>query len=141
MVDKYVRLARLPERLKDAINEGEISSVTKTAENAALRAVDALNWTKGGDVDINDVLELAKEYAKGEIEPEILDTEARKGGSVSEIKKSAKNIPKTKLDINLSLDVAKKLKKVAESNGETEKMRATSYVVRGATKDYADLQD
>ena len=85
MVDKFVRLARLPDRLKEAINQGEIHSNPKSAENSALRAVDALNWRKGGDVSADDVLELAKEYAKGEIEPAVLTSEARKGGSIKEI--------------------------------------------------------
>lgn len=141
MVDKFVSLARLPERLKDAINEGEINPNNKIAENAAIRAVNALQWTKGGDVDVNDVLELAKEYARGDIDAQSLDDEARKGGSISEIKKAATNKPKEKLSINLSTDVAKKLKKVADAKGEKEATRATSYVVEGVTKDYSELED
>lgn len=141
MVDKYVRLARLPEHLKDAINEGEISPNTKVSESSALRAVDALQWTKSGDVDVNDVLELAKEYAKGEIDSHALDEEARKGGTVSEIKDAAKNKPKEKLTLDLSTEIAVKLKKVSEASGEKEKTRATSYVVKGVTKDYAELED
>ena len=66
MVDKLVRLAMLPNRLKEAINQGEIHSNLKTAENAAIRAVDALNWSKDGDVSEDDVLEFAKKFAKGE---------------------------------------------------------------------------
>ena len=141
MVDKFVRLARLPERLKDAINEGEISSNTKSAENSALRAVDALKWTKGGDVEVDDVLELAKEYVKGEIDAESLTEEASKGGSVSEIKQAAKDKPKSKLTLTLSTDVATKLKKVADDSGENEKTRAVSYISAGVTKDYADLEE
>ena len=63
MVDKLVRLARLPDRLKEAINAGEIHSNPKTAENSAIRAAHALNWRKGGEVSEDDVLELAKKYA------------------------------------------------------------------------------
>ena len=66
MIDKLVRLAMLPNRLKEAIDQGEIHSNLKTAENAAIRAVDALNWSKDGDVSEDDVLELAKKFAKGE---------------------------------------------------------------------------
>lgn len=141
MVDKFVRLARLPDRLKDAINEGEISPNTKSAENSALRAVDALKWTKGGEVEVEDVLELAKEYAKGEIDAESLTEEASKGGSVSEIKEAAKNKPKSKLTLTLSTDVATKLKKVADDSGENEKTKAVSYISAGVTKDYAGLEE
>lgn len=141
MVDKYVRLARLPERLKDAINEGEISSQTNIAENAALRAVDALKWTKGGDVDVEDVLELAKEYVIGEIDAGALDEEAGKGGTIAEIKEGAKKKPKQKLTLTLSTDVAIKLKRVADDSGERETTRAVSYIIDGVTRDYADIDE
>ena len=141
MVDKFVSLARLPERLKDAINEGEINPNNKVAENSSIRAVNALQWTKGGDVDVKDVLELAKEYAKGEIDVHALDEEARKGGSVSEIKKAASNKPKEKIQITLSTEAATKLKKVAESKGEKATARAAFYVVNGSDKDYAELEN
>ena len=139
MVDKYVRLARLPDRLKSAIDGGEISPNPKSAENAALRAVDALQYTKGGSVDIGQVLELSKAYAQGEINSSALDAEAVKGGSAEEIKQRAKRKPSTKQTIELSSEVAEKLKKVAESAGESEKDRATSYVVSGVAKDYREL--
>lgn len=141
MVDKYVSLARLPPRLIDAINEGEIHSNQKTSENAAIRAVQGLNWTKGGEVDEESVLELAKTYAEGEIEEDILTSEARKGGTPAEIKERAAKKPKTKIDIDLSLDVAEKLNKVSESTGQKPKARATSYIVQGVTKDYKELTD
>ena len=141
MVDKYVRLARLPDRIKDAINEGEISSTTKVAENSALRAVDALKWTKGGDVTVEDVLELAKEYALGEIDAESLTEEASKGGTVSEIKEAARDKAKSKLSLTLSTEVAEKLKKVSDNAGESEKTKAVSYISEGVTKDYADLEE
>ena len=141
MVDKFVRLARLPERLKDAINEGEISPNTKIAENSALRAVDALKWTKGGEIDVEDVLELSKEYAKGEIDSQSLTEEASKGGTVSEIKEAAKKKPKSKLTLSLSTDVATKLKKVADNVGENEHSKAVSYIIAGVDKDYADLEE
>ena len=141
MVDKFVRLARLPERLKEAINEGEISSQTKVSENAALRAVDALKWTKGGDVSVDDVLEMAKEYAKGEIDAEFLDSEAKKGGSVSEIKEGAKKKPKTKLSLTLSTDMATDLKKVAGNSGETEQTKAVSYIASGVQRDLEDIEE
>lgn len=139
MIDKYVRLARLPDRLKTAIDGGEISHNPKSAENAALKAVDALQYTAGGDVDINDVLEIAKEYAKGEISSTALDTEAVKGGSIDAIKERAKKKLSRKQTIELSSEVAEKLQKIADSSGQTEKDRATYYVVNGVTKDYREL--
>jgi len=141
MVNKYVRLARLPERLKTAINQGEISPNDKTAENAAIRAVDALNWTKGGSVSEQDVLDLAKEYAKNEISDTSLTDAAKKGGSVSDIIRRAQEKTIIKQSIELSTEVAEKLKKVASSIGQTEKSRAAHYVVEGVTKDYAELED
>jgi ParB/RepB/Spo0J family partition protein len=139
MVDKFVSLSRLPESLIDAINGGEIHPNDKTAENAAIRAVNALQWTKGGDVDVADVLELAKEYAKDEIDAGDLDDSAKKGGKVKDIIGGAKDKPKEKLTVKLSTEVAVKLKKVSDSNGEKPESRATSYVVKGVAKDYADL--
>ncbi len=141
MVDKYVRLARLPERLKKAILEGEISPIDKKAQNAAIRAVDALGWIKGGDTPESEVLELAKEYAKGDIDPNALSDAARKGGSISDIRNAAKNKILTKQSIDLSSEMAEKLKKIAEANGESPKTRATSYVVKGVTQDYSELGD
>jgi len=141
MIDKYVRLARLPPKLIDAINDGEIHSNPKSAENAALRAVKALNYTKGGEIDEEFVVEMAKEYAKGEIEEEILTSEARKGGSVAEIKERAAKKPKTKIDINLSSDVAEKLNKVADNSGDSAVVKATSYVLDGVNRDYNELED
>jgi len=141
MIDKFVRLARLPQRLVDAINEGEIHSQPKAAENAALRAVDALNYTKGGEVEEELVVEMAKEYAKGEIEAEILTSEARKGGSVSEIKERATKKPKTKIEINMSSDIAEKLSTVANNSGDSPSAKATSYVLEGVNRDYNELED
>ena len=140
MIDKYVRLARLPERLKKAINDGEINPDNKKAENAALRAVDALGWIKGGDILEDDVVELAVEYARGDITTEALTTAAKRGGSIDEIKAAAAKKVLSKQTIELSIDVAAKLKKVAEFNGESEKSRATHYVVKGATRDYSELE-
>lgn len=140
MVDKYVRLARLPDRLKKAIDDGEISPNPKSAENAALKAVDSLQYRKDGDVPIETVLELAKELTKGEVDTTKLLTEAGKGGTVSEMKSRAKNRATTRQTIDLSDEVAEKLKKVAESSGERPNDRATMYVVEGVNKDYRELE-
>jgi ParB/RepB/Spo0J family partition protein len=64
MIKKFLRLSRLPERLVQAINEGEISPNIKAAENAAIDAVDLLNWQKDGDVQVEDVLKIAKKLAQ-----------------------------------------------------------------------------
>ena len=141
MVDKYVRLARLPERLKLAIQENEIHHNPKKAENATLRAVDALQYTKNGRVSVDDVLELAKEMVNPENDPGGLAAEARHGGSVDEMKKRAAKKPKTKINIDLSSESAEKLQKVSESSGDTEKTRATQYVVEGVDRDYGQLGD
>jgi ParB family transcriptional regulator, chromosome partitioning protein len=141
MIDKFVRLARLPERLKEAINEGEISPQTRVAENSALRAVDALKWTKGGEVSVEDVLEMAQEYAKGEIDAASLDSASTKGGSVGEIKESARAKPKTKLQLSLDNEMASKLKKVADNSGDTESAKAVSYISAGVQRDFDDLEE
>ena len=126
MVDKLVRLAMLPDRLKEAINQGEIYSNSKTAENAALRAVDALNWRKGGDVSADDVLELAIEYTKGEIEPAILTAEARKGGSVKGIVGRA-NKTRKNFTITFSKEIDEKLSREEKNRliTEIEKRKST----------------
>lgn len=141
MVDKFVRLARLPDRLKEAINQGEIHSNPKSAENSALRAVDALNWRKGGDVSADDVLELAIEYAKGEIEPAVLTAEARKGGSIKEIKEGAKKKNTVGHTVKLDTNMNNKLEQVANAHGEKPTARATGYVISGIRKDLKELED
>lgn len=141
MVDKYVRLSRLPERLKTAIQEGEIHPNPKKAENAAVRAVDALQYTKNGQVSVDTVLEMAKEMANPENDQGDLAEEAKRGGSVDDIKRRAAKKPKSKLNIDLSAETAEKLQKVSESSGDTEKTRATQYVVEGVDRDYGQLGD
>ena len=141
MVDKYVKLARLPKRLKTAINEGEISPTPKRAVIASLRAVDALQYVKGGNVDVNQVLELAKEFAKPESSTGILNESAKKGGSVEEIVERARKKTPKKRTIHLTTEVEEKLQKVAEASGESENDRAAQYVTEGVTRDYHDLDD
>lgn len=140
MVDKYVRLARLPEPIKEAIQNGEIHHNPKTAENAALKAVDATNYVKNSSTPIEKVMDLAIEIAKGDNASDI-ESEARRGGTAREIVERAQKKPKSKVSINLSTETAEKLQKVAESNGETEKSRATQYVVDGVDQDYKELGD
>lgn len=141
MVDKYVSLARLPERLKTAITNGEISPIDKKAENAAIRAVDALGWIKGGIVSEDDVLKLSIEYAKGEIPHEVLTTSAKKGGNIKNIVDNARKQKPSKINIDLSTEISEKLNQVAENSGVNMVQKATSYVVQGTTKDYAELEE
>jgi len=142
LVDKYVSLARLPERLVEAINEGEISPNTKAAENAAIRAVQSLNWTKNGDVEVEDVMEFAKEYAKGDIQKDTLDKEGKKGGTVAEIKaRAAKKSVRELSKLKLSSEVFEKLSKISDQFSEKPEVRATSYIIRGVTDDYKQLSD
>jgi len=124
MIDKYVSLARLPERLVQAINEGEISPNTKAAENAAIRAVDALNWQKDGDMDIEDLLEFAKSIAKGDIQINILEEEAKEGGTVAEIiDRASKKSVKELSELRLSTEVYNKIEEISKSmNMDPEKL-------------------
>ncbi len=141
MIDKYVRLARLPDRLKAAVNDGEISPNPKISENAALAAVDALQYTKGGDRSADEVLLMAKALAKGETNRQDARNEANRGGTVQEIIDRVGKRPKSKLSLELSLDVAEKLREVAKNSGESERVKAASYVNAGVVKDYSELNN
>ena len=138
MVKKYVKLSRLPEKVVQAIKEGVIHPKSNNAENAALRAVDALQWIPNSGISEDDVIELAVEYAKDEIDNEALDAEARKGGTVEQIKEGAKKRGKTKLLLNLDVDLANKLKRVSEESGENESSKAIRYIASGVQKDLDD---
>ena len=50
----------MPSELKHALDEGELGPNQRIALDAALDAVDALNWTTDGEVSTDKVLELAK---------------------------------------------------------------------------------
>jgi len=141
MVNKYVKLARLPQKIVDAINDGQISANPQTAENAAIRAVDALRSTSSdSDEQLENVIKLARNYASGEFQNEDLDDEARKGGNPDQIAGRARSKVKKKFTVNLSLEVAEKLQKVSEDKGEKEVSTATSFIVKGVTDAYKDLE-
>ena len=141
MVNKYVKLARLPQKIIDAINDGEISANPQTAENAAIRAVDALRSTSSdSDEQLENVIKLARNYASGEFQNEDLDDEARKGGNPDQIAGRARSKVKKKFTVNLSLEVAEKLQRVSEDKGEKEVSTATSFIVKGVTDAYKDLE-
>ena len=141
LVDKFVALARLPQEIKDAINEGAIHPNSKTAENCAIKAVDGLGWVKGGEVTVQEVLDLALVYAEGEIEDDAIDEEARRGGSAGDIAGRAKKKARKKFTINLSQEIADKLKVVADAKGTKENKKATQYVNDGTSRDYNELPD
>lgn len=141
MVNKYVKLARLPQKIVDAINDGQISANPQTAENAAIRAVDALRSTSSdSDEQLENVIKLARNYASGEFQNEDLDDEARKGGNPDQIAGRARSKVKKKFTVNLSLEVAEKLQRVSEDKGEKEVSTATSFIVKGVTDAYKDLE-
>ena len=142
LIEKYVSLSRLPERLLQAINEGEISPNTKAAENAAIRAVQALNWTKGGDVEVEDVVDFDKEYSKGDIQKDTLDKESKKGGTIAEIKaRASKKSVKELSKLKLSTEVFEKLSQISDQFSEKPEMRATSYIIKGVSEDYKKLSE
>jgi ParB/RepB/Spo0J family partition protein len=141
MVDKYVRLSRLPETLKTAIQKGEIHPNPTKAENMAIRAVDALQYTKNGPIPEDQVLEMAKAMARPGNDPADLSTEAARGGSVSDIEARATKRSKQPLSIDLDTELSEKLQKVSEQSGDTEKARATQYVVEGVERDYTQIGD
>ena len=140
MVDKYVRLARLPDELKGAVRDGGIHPNPKTAENMAVRAVDATRYVKNGEVPIDKVIEIAREMSRGEASPADIASEATRGGTVPEMVERAKKRTKTRLNIDLSREMAGRLEKISGSNGETTKVRATQYIMDGIDRDYSDLE-
>ena len=141
MVDKYVRISRLPENLKTAIQEGEIHSDPKKAVNAALRAVDALQYTKSGPITEDQVLELTKAMARPENDPADLAAEAPRGGSIDDIEARAVKRRKRSLKIDLDTVLSEKLQKVSEQSGDTEMSLATQYIVEGVERDYSQIGD
>lgn len=131
IVDKYVRLSRLPSEIQKAIKDNKIHHSPKTAENCALRAVNATKYTDGGPTPVALVIQIATALAHREIATSDIPV-----GPVSmPVKK-----PKSKMQINLSSDTASKLKRVAEDKGEHESLLAVEYVASGVDRDYAQLE-
>jgi ParB-like chromosome segregation protein Spo0J len=142
MIDKYVALARLPDEIKDLINEGGIHSNQKTAENNALRAVDSLGWIKDqGDPTIRDVIDFAIALGDDEegYEGSDLEDEGKKGGSLEDMKNRAKKRSKTTYKLKLTEELAKGLSKVSEHKGEKEATTLTGYINKGVTDDLKEL--
>jgi ParB-like chromosome segregation protein Spo0J len=79
-VKKYVKSARLDERLRKAQVSGEITDDPDKALDAIMTAVDLLNWTEENEVSDDKVIESAKIIANAK-------TKAEEGDIIEEIKK------------------------------------------------------
>ena len=111
MIDTYVGLARLPDRLKQAILDGELHRKQRSAERIALAAASALMYVKGGDVSEDRVMELAQAMSKrGEIKKEIVK-EARKNPHrmISDIVERVENRPLVDLRLRISKELDSRL--------------------------------
>tara|TARA_Y100001936_G_scaffold168003_1_gene164201 strand:- start:4590 stop:5453 length:864 start_codon:yes stop_codon:yes gene_type:complete len=60
---KYVKGARLNQKLLDATTSGEITDDPETALDCVMEAVDLFNWTKENDVSDEKVINAAKTFA------------------------------------------------------------------------------
>ena len=63
-----------------------------------------------------------------------------RGGNPDQIAGRARSKVKKKFTVNLSLEVAEKLQRVSEDKGEKEVSTATSFIVKGVTDAYKDLE-
>ena len=79
-VKKYVKGARLNDRLRKANVSGEITDDPDSALDAIMTAVDLLNWTSDNEVSDEKVIESAKIIANAK-------TKAEEGDIIEEIKK------------------------------------------------------
>ena len=132
MVKKYVKRSRLPQELKDAIDNEQ------TTTNMAIKAVDAYNYSKGCGTSIDVVLELAKALHEGSVDPHDAKKGAILGKSISEMKKmKADKIP---IKINLAKDIDEKLDKVAQSKSSQKSVTAAQYIIEGVERDYAQVE-
>lgn len=124
LVKKFVRFARLPDFLKESCRNGDLGKDPKRAMNTALKAVDSLNWEKGGDVDDAKVIRFAKLLAEkskdSASEANDIADEARQDSSrsVEDIAKAATKQKKKKLyKIPLNDVYDKKLANYADKEG------------------------
>lgn len=89
-------------------------------------------------VPIETVIESSKEMTIDDTSNANLADESKKGNTVEDMKKRVTKKDKQDLTIHLST-TSENLKKIADSNGEIEKLRATQYVVTGTRNDFAQL--
>ena len=111
MVDTYVGLARLPDRLKQAILDGELHHKQRSAERIALAAASALMYVKGGDVSEDRVMELAQAMSKrGEIKKEIVkEVKKNPRRKISDIVERVENRPLVDLRLRISKELDSRL--------------------------------
>ena len=138
MVKKYVKRSRLPQELKDAIDNSEIHRNERTATNMAIKAVDAYNYSKGCGTSIDVVLELAKALGEGSVDPHDAKKGAIMGKSISEMKKMKDD--KVPIKIDLAKDIDEKLDKVAQSKSSQKSITAAQYIIEGVERDYAQVE-
>lgn len=138
MVNKYVKMSRLPQELKDAIKNGEISRSPKRAVNMAIKAVDACDYTPDGATSINYVIALTKAMADGTVDPQDATKGVSQGKSIDQIQKMKSD--KVPIKIDLSKEIDEKLTRVAESNETPKAATAASYVIKGVERDYVQVE-
>ena len=138
MVNKYVKMSRLPQELKDAIKNGEISTSPKRSINMAIKAVDACNYTPGGATPIDYVLALTKAMADGTVDPQDAGKGVTQGKTIDEIQKMKSD--KVPIKIELSKEIDEKLTKVAKSNESPKAATAALYIIKGVERDYVQVE-
>ena len=125
IIDNYVSMSRLPEKVKESIQSGGIHTKQNVAENISIGAVDALTWTKDGDVSEEKVLELANIMAEKKnitFKKEII-AEVKKNpkGNISESVTRAKNGKYETIKIQLQPELNTKLERYSENEGDSSK--------------------
>ena len=131
MVDKYVGLSRLPEALKQAIQNGELHHKQTHAERIALNAVDALQYTKSGSISEDKVLEFARALArKSNIGKEMI-AEAKKNPlrDIDEIQKYAEARQRIQLNLYLSPELDSRLGQYSEQEAYGSKEDAAVDII------------
>lgn len=125
IIDKYVGLSRLPEKIKQSIQSGGIHAKQSTAENVSLKAVDALQWTKDGNVSEDKVLELATTLGnkinhefKNDI---VVETKKNPEGNINENVERARNKTHEIIKLRLEPELNAKLEHYSKNEGDTSK--------------------
>ena len=125
IIDNYVSLSRLPEKVKESIQSGGIHTKQNVAEKTAIGAVEALTWTKDGDVSEDKVLELANIMAsknnigfKKEI---IAEVKKNPKGDIYDSVTRAKNGMYETIKLQLEPELNTKLERYSENEGDISK--------------------
>ena len=125
IIDNYVSLSRLPEKVKESIQSGGIHPKQNVAEKIAIGAVEALDWTKDGDGSEERVIELANIMASKEnigFKKEII-AEVKKNpkGDIHENVTRAKDGTYETIKIRLEPELNTKLERYSEGEGDNSK--------------------